>query len=258
MQSKENPRLWGITKVSPDSSLSPSLNRVTNAASFISGRIAPGELVTIFGTGLGPEKGVSFTLDPITNTVPTNLGGTEVYIRGYAAPVLYASSTQVNAIAPYDIGPFQDFTAQVSYQGVLTTSTQSGAETTPALFTANGSGSGQAAALNLNGTVPDSTHPATRGSYVSLYFTGGGYTSRRDPIGSVNGSQLNRYINPVSVTVGGVPATVTFAGAAPGLVTGVGQINIKLADNTPTGDAIPVIVTVGNTSSTASVSIAVQ
>lgn len=259
LKSNESQNTWGITEVNPSSSLQPSIINVTNGASFLPGFVTPGELITIFGNGLGPEKGTSFSLDPLTKKVGTHLAGTEVYINGIAVPVLYTSSNQINTIAPFYTNYHQDFSIQVSNQGVLTKTVKIAmSETSPAIFTLNGSGSGQAAALNLDGTIPDSTNPAIRGSYVSLYITGGGRTSYFDEVGSVNGPQLNRFLYPVSVTVGGMPTTVTFAGAAPGLVTGVGQINIKLADNTPTGDSQPVIVTVGNTSSKAQVSIAVK
>jgi len=76
---------------------------VVNSASQAEGRITPGELISIYGNGMGPTTGVSFTLDPITRKVHTNLAGTEVYINGAAAPVLFASDKQVNAIIPFEV-----------------------------------------------------------------------------------------------------------------------------------------------------------
>ena len=74
----------------------------------------------------------------------------------------------------------------------------------------------------------------------------------------MNGATLKRVAQTVSVTVGGQPATVAFAGAAPTLVDGVNQLNIKLSDATPTGSAQPVVLTIGGVSSPATATLAIQ
>jgi uncharacterized protein (TIGR03437 family) len=60
----------------------------------------------------------------------------------------------------------------------------------------------------------------------------------------------------VSATIGDQPATVTFAGAAPSLVDGIGQLNIKVEDDTPSG-AQPLVITIGGVSSPATATVAV-
>lgn len=148
---------------------------------------------------------------------------------------------------------------QLSYQGVLTSAaTIFTASAMPGIFTTAGSGSGQAVAVNQDGTICDASHPAHPGSYITLYITGGGYTTPPSITGNDAGSVLKRFTQTVLATVGGKPATVTFAGAAPSLLDGVGQVNLKLADDTPVGLAQPLILTVGINSSPNTTTIAVR
>ena len=62
----------------------------------------------------------------------------------------------------------------------------------------------------------------------------------------------------VTASVGNVPASVSFAGSAPTFVSGINQINIQLASGTPTGDAVPVVITVGGNASQATATISVH
>jgi trimeric autotransporter adhesin len=78
------------------------VSAVVNAASWSGGTVAPGELVVIGGTMLGPATGVSGTVDPSTGKMVSQLAGTTVLFNGVAAPLLYTSATQVNAIVPYE------------------------------------------------------------------------------------------------------------------------------------------------------------
>jgi uncharacterized protein (TIGR03437 family) len=119
------------------------------------------------------------------------------------------------------------------------------------------SGSGQAVALNQDGSINGPKNPATTGSYVSLYFTGGGVTDPPGIAGSVFDLVVSSLAQGSTATVGGVPATVTFAGNAPGFVGGVNQMNIQLGPGTPSG-SVPVVITVGGHSSPATATIGVQ
>lgn len=167
-------------------------------------------------------------------------------------------SGQINAIVPYEVAGLSQVTMQVSYQGNLSTGIPlQVASTAPAAFTANSTGTGQAAAINQDGSLNGSSSPAAKGSYVTIYLTGGGQENPPGATGSVNGLTLKPFTQPVSVSVGGIPATVAFDGAAPTLVDGVGQINIQLADDTPSGTQ-SVVIAVGTVSSPATVTIAVQ
>lgn len=250
----------GIVQISPSAAQQVTVTAVVNAASQAPGRIAPGEIITITGGGLGPSNGAQFALDAVTGKVNTNLSGTQVFLNGLAAPVLYASANQINAIVPYEIGYNSQVLLQAGYQGILSTGTTlTGATAIPGVFTISGSGTGQAVAVNQDGTVCDSSHPAAPGSYIIVYFTGGGTTYPYGVTGSVTGSVLKRLTQtPVAATVGNEPAAVTFAGAAPTFVDGVGQLNLRLGDKTPSGEAQPLILTVGVNSSPSTATIAVR
>ena len=231
---------------------------VTNAASGAAGAISPGEIVTIKGSGLGPGTGVSFSVDPVTGMVDTTLSGTRVLFGSFAAPITYTSAGQINAIVPYEIAGQSAVVMQVQYQGVMSAGTTlQVASAAPGAFTFSGTGSGQAVAANQDGSFNGTSSPAAPASYVTIYFTGGGETNPPGVTGSVTGAVLKWLAQPVSATVGGVPAAVAFDGAAPEFVDGVGQLNIQLANDTPSGTQ-PLVITVGGVSSPASATLAVQ
>ncbi len=231
---------------------------VTNSASGGSGAIAPGEIVTIKGNGLGPAAGVSFSVDPSTGMVDTTLSGTRVLFGSFVSPITYTSAGQINAIVPYEIAGQSTVVMRVQYQGAMSAGTTlQVASAAPGAFTFSGTGSGQAVAANQDGSLNGASNPAAPGSYVTIYFTGGGETNPPGVTGSVTGAVLKWLTGAVSVTVGNVPATVAFEGAAPTFVDGLGQLNIQLANNTPAG-VEPLVITVGGLSSPATATISVQ
>jgi uncharacterized protein (TIGR03437 family) len=244
--------IMGVTSVTP------VIAGVTNSATGQEGAIAPGELISIYGSNLGPPTGISFSLDPNTGLVATTLGGAQVLFGSYAAPILYASATQINAVVPYELSGSSQITMQVAYSGGSASQTLQVAAASPGAYTSNFSGSGQVVAANQDSSINSSFNPAAKGSYVTIYFTGGGQTDPVGITGSVNPTMpLKRLVQQPTVTVGGTPATVTFAGSAPGLVDGVDQLNIQLSPDTPSG-AQPVVITSGAVQSPASVTLAVQ
>jgi uncharacterized protein (TIGR03437 family) len=185
------------------------------------------------------------------------LAGTTVTVGSMAAPVLYTSANQINAIAPYEISSQAQVTVQVQYQGAAATQTVQVQSASPGTFTLNSAGTGGVVAANQDGTINGSNNPASKGSYVTIYFTGGGQTNPSGVTGSVTGSVLKRLTQPIAVTVGNQPATVGFDGSAPTFVDGVNQLNIQLSPNTPSG-AQPIIINVGGFSSPSTVTLAVQ
>ncbi len=196
---------------------------------------------------------------PVNGKFGVQVGGTSVSINGVAAPILYSSATQVAGIVPYSV---TGSTAQVTltYQGQNAAPfLVSMAPSAPSLFTTNQSGSGQAAAINAaSGIVNSATNPVAVGGYISLYATGGGQTSPAGSNGSLAGATAPRPILPVSATVGGLPAAVQYAGGAPGLVEGLMQVNVQIPSGVQTGGYVPVVLTVGTTSSGPGVWIAVS
>jgi uncharacterized protein (TIGR03437 family) len=230
---------------------------VVNNASAAPGAIAPGEMVAIKGSGLGPASGVLYSVNPATGMVDTTLAGTRVFFGGIAAPIVYVSATQVNAMVPYEIARQTQVTMQVSYQGNASGTTLTVAAAAPAAFTFNSTGSGQAIAANQDYSYNGPSNPAPQNSYLTIYFAGGGQTNPPGTTGGVNGTTL-KYLPTTTASVGGVPATVTFSGAAPGLLDGVSQLDLQLGPNTPSGPAQPLVITINGVSSPQTATLAVQ
>jgi len=236
-----------------------NLTQFQNGASFQPTAAAPGLIVTLRGTGIGPNTGVSFQLTP-QGAVPTTVGETRVLFDGLPAPVLFASATQVNAIVPYDVGPRVSTRVEVEYRGVKSNQLELRvAPTSPALFSTS-TGVGQGAILNQDNSVNSAANPAARGSVVVLYGTGEGETTPRGVDGSVPrlASELKRPNANIRIRIGGQEVTPQYAGSAPGLVSGVIQINVPVPENIATGPAIPVEFFAGPNSSGTAITLAVR
>jgi trimeric autotransporter adhesin len=225
---------------------------ISNAASGVGSQLSPGELITLKGSGLGPGVPVSFTVASLTN--PT-LSGVQVTFNGYSGTLLYVSSTQINVTVPYEIAGTASATIVVTYQGLQSSPiTQPVAAASLGIFTDNATGMGQAAVINQNYTYNTAATPAPEGSYISVYATGGGQTAPASTDGEVTPTLgvsplvLQQY---VTATIGGKPATVAFAGAAPGDVTGVVQFNIQVPTGI-SGSALPIVISISGPTSTQS------
>jgi uncharacterized protein (TIGR03437 family) len=234
-------------------------NGVVNAATFQSGSFAPGELITIFGTGFGPASLAGTTVDA-SGVVSGLVGETRVLFDGVPAPLIYATRGQLSTVVPYTAGSRSSVSLQVEYQAQLSTPiVLSIAPTAPGVFAADSSGRGQAAAINEDGTLNSAGNPAARGSVIVLYATGEGQT---DPAGQdgriANSAMLPKPLLPVTVRVNGVESEVLYAGAARGLVAGVMQVNARVPDGAPAANALPVVVNVGGVNSRLDVTIAVK
>jgi uncharacterized protein (TIGR03437 family) len=128
----------------------------------------------------------------------------------------------------------------------------------PAIFTLNGSGTGQAAAINnKDGSINGAAGPAKVGDYVQLYITGAGQTNPAGTDGLINAATLPVPVGNVKVTIGGLPANVNFAGGAPGSVAGVIQVNAQIPAGVTAGSAVPVVVAVGASNSQPNITLAV-
>jgi len=236
-----------------------SVSALVSAASGLPGVVAPGELVVLYGSGLGPANLVVAT--PSNNVYGTNLAGTIVFFNGTPAPLYYTSANQVAAVAPFGLSGSQA-TILVQYQGQISSAfTASVAAVSPALFTSNASGTGNAAAINVaDGSVNGPSHPVAAGSYISLYLSGSGQTSPASQDGAVsgaNGATLPSPLASTTVTIGGKTASTNYVGAAPQAIAGLTQINALVPAGTASG-AVPVTVTIGGVSSQPGVTITVK
>jgi uncharacterized protein (TIGR03437 family) len=229
----------------------PVISSVTNAGSLQPGPIAPGEIITIFGTNIGPaipSTGTGFQ-PTASGTVPTTLGGATVTINNVAAPLIFVSPTQINAIVPYEVASSSTATVTVQLNGATSANFQVNVvPTAPSIFTLNASGNGPAAIVNQNQTINGSSNPALKGTIISIYATGEGQLVPGVQTGCITGFAVlpKPVATPVTVTIGGQPATpTTYAGEAPGEVCGLLQINATVPTNIGSG-AQQVVLTIGN------------
>ncbi len=188
-----------------------------------------------------------------------------VTFNGIAAPLLYVSTTQINAQVPYEVA------GQKTVNVVVTHNLRASpafsvplADTSPAIFTVTQNGNGQGAILNSNIqnpslVTPNSVeNPAAKGSGISIYTTGSGLWNRTVQDGSILLDNQTRPTAPVSLTIGGQPARILYAGTAPFLISGVLQVNAIVPDGIGSGPQ-PLLLTVGqNSNAPQQVTVAVQ
>jgi trimeric autotransporter adhesin len=229
---------------------------VENAASNQPGAVAPGEIVVLLGCAIGPAQLVVATQNA-AGFLNVQLSGTNVSINGIPAPIVYASATQTAAIVPYAIGGGQAAIV-VTYQGVTSSQNAPVAAASPALFTQNASGVGQAAVVNSDGSLNGPASPAKIGDFVVLFATGEGQTTPPGVDGKPASPPLPAPILPVSAMIGGKPAQVLYAGGAPGETAGVMQLNLLVPDGIQPGAQVPIVIAVGNTQSRTGVTISIR
>ena len=245
----------------------PTITKVTNAASYAAAGVAPGEIITLFASDpahpIGPATPVGLTLDS-SGKVSTSIGGVQVTVGGFACPMIYASATQVSAVVPYEIKQFLSANVVVKFLGQSSNGVPVNVVTTsPGLFTANASGTGPGAIANSNASTNSPSNPAARGDVVVVYLTGEGETSPAGVTGKVTTVAAPPQpltpapLLPISITIGGQGANYTFAGEAPGFVSGVLQLNVIVPTNIAAGDQ-PIVVTIGGNPSQQAVTVSVK
>jgi len=230
---------------------------VLNAASAVAGPVAPGEVISIFGSNIGPTVFATAQLD-FRGRVTTTLAGTQVLFDGIPAPLLFVRSDVVNAVVPYEIAGKPTTNLTIQYNGEATnTVTLPVATASPALFTLNGTGKGPGVILNQDYSLNTASNGAAQGSVIFLYATGQGQTQPGGIDGTIPATVFPAPALPVTVTIGGVPAQVIYAGAAPGMVSGVLQLNVQIPYGVASGTA-DVVVTIGTIASAPGVTVAVR
>jgi uncharacterized protein (TIGR03437 family) len=163
----------------------------------------------------------------------------------------------VNAVIPCELAGESSTQMVVEYMGAQSPAvTVPVGPAAPGIFTADGSGKGQAAALNQDNSFNGPSNPAARGSIVTFYATGVGPTSPCVD-GQVYQSNFPTIPLPVVVGVGSSGAQVIYSGQAPDLVSGVAQFNIEIPNDATTG-VVPLTLVVGGIFSTPGVTIAIK
>jgi uncharacterized protein (TIGR03437 family) len=199
--------------------------------------VAPGEVVSLVGSGIGPAIGVVYQPGP-QGGAPRSLGGVQVLFNGIQAPLVYAQSNQVNAFVPVELAGQASSTVTLQYQNTtLGPFTQQLAAFDPAIFRGSPGVSSQAAALNQDFTINGPSNPAPAGSVVSVWGTGLGPLASPCSDGNPNVNAAV-YLAPGYSTVisGQNSIPVPYSGGAPLLLCGVMQINIQIPAGTPSGN----------------------
>ena len=240
---------------------------VVNTASGVGLAISPGEIVAIYGAGLGPVTPVGQQV--VNGKFGTQLAGTTVTFNGINAPLIYTSATQISAIVPYAMATAAMADVTVNYQGQsFTAAAVPVVAAAPGIFT---SGGGQAAAVNQDNTINSLSNPARQGTFVSFYLTGEGQTNPPGVDGKITPLPpapaiipllpFTVYLSGQLTGSTGLPA-VTYGAEAPSLVAGVMQINVRIPANLVQTSgtapvAVPVLIILGTSFTQPGVTIAV-
>ena len=239
----------------------PTVTSVLNWGSRQEGAVSPGMIVVIEGNSIGPLDLATYSVQ--NNKIGTVLSDTRVLFNGIPSPVMYASSTQVEAIVPYILAGRADTFVQVEYQGVRSNAYSLRMTTAnPGVLTQNASGTGPAAVLNADYSQNAPGNGAARNDIVRIYFTGEGQTVPSGVDGQFNPdtadpSLLPKPVLPVTVLIDGKQATVRYYGAVPGQMAGLAQADAVIPPTAGTGP-VPVVLMVGNNSSQQDVTIVVK
>jgi uncharacterized protein (TIGR03437 family) len=216
---------------------------ITNAANYAGGRVAAGELFTLFPmSAFGPPSVVEAQLEKGAKRYPTQIANTRVLFDGVAAPLIYVSANQLSGAVPYSVAGKQSVQVVIEHNGQQTPpATVDVVAAVPGLFTLNQSGKGQAAALNWPSySVNGPANKISKGGTVMLYGTAGGGTGQDGTV--VSG--IERYPGSVEVWIDNQWASVSYAGSAPDLISGVLQVNVEVPKAASSGNCVPVVLVV--------------
>lgn len=210
---------------------------VLNGASLAAGPVSPGEAVTLFGS--------------ISAASPL------LFFNGVPAPITYGGLNQVNAIVPFGLDLSNPAQLEMR-QGLSSTKTLVPvAAASPAIFTLNATGGGPGAILNQDYSVNSSLNPADRGSVIQVYGTGFGVLNPLPADGQL-AKVLSTTTSAVTATINGIPAEVLYAGASPGLIAGVVQINVRVPDGLNANPVAPISLRMGSFTTQPGVTVSIQ
>jgi uncharacterized protein (TIGR03437 family) len=267
--------LFSATITTTDLGTLPTITKVTNAASYATGPVSPGEIISIFADPsgsypIGPTPAVGLNSancpSPCTN-VPTTMGGVQVEFlpTGVYAPLTYVSATQINCVVPYEVQGVANLSVEVKYLGqasnafVLQT-----AATAPGIFTSNYSGTGTAAmgqydtSGNYQG-INSSSNPASPGWYLTLWVTGEGFIPSTATGSVTSTTTVKPPLGPPTVLIDGLPAGgfYFYYAEANGFVSGLMQVNVQIPTGIRTGQADAISLSIGGNASQNGVTISV-
>jgi uncharacterized protein (TIGR03437 family) len=233
-----------------------TVRRVLNSASYLPGAVAPGEILYIEGSNMGPTSLIVATPTP---DFPTALSEVQVLFDGTAAPIYYVKDDKISAVVPWGIVGRASTRLVVEYRGQKSTEVVlQVVAAAPGIYTTNSAGYGQGAILNQDYSLNGAARPVAKGSVIMVYGTGGGITSPLGVDGAVTPAIPHPYPLSASAILGGVTAKVIYAGGAPGLISGAMQVNIQIPSDAPSGPSVPLVISIGATPTQANVTVAIQ
>lgn len=228
---------------------------IVDGANFELGPVAPGQIVSIFGLGIAPEELSISELEE--GSYPEDLSGIIVLADGYFMPLLAAGRGQINGIVPGNVKGHQVDFVVINKGKSSAPITLDLKKVVPRVFSAFGTGSGQAAAVNPSGVLNGGASPASVGSYLSFWVTGLADTESEDFNPAAIAEEAIPLPFPIRLYIGGQEQILMYAGTAPGMLQAVTQINVEIAPDTPAGPQ-PVHIVVGAEQSPATTTVTVE
>jgi uncharacterized protein (TIGR03437 family) len=247
------------------SSVSVNAFGTVNNASFASGStpLAPVTIAAVFGSGLDDGSMDPFSSIGADGELINSLGGASVTFGGVTnpVPIFSAFPQQLNIEIPQELANATSTTIQVTVNG------QTSAPEfvplgpySPGIFTVPPGGTGQGAIQIANSatyaapesSVPGSlARPAKIGEFITIFCTGLGSVTNSPATGAPASDTIHSTtIAMPEVTIGGLPATVSFSGLAPTYV-GLYQVNVQIPSGVAAGDAVPLLLSIGGVNANA-------
>ncbi|HEX4274644.1 MAG TPA: putative glycoside hydrolase [Bryobacteraceae bacterium] len=227
----------GYVLVGVASSSASPLSVVVNAASQTAGPASPGEVVTLTASSAGTPA--------------------QVFFNGVAAPVVSVAANALNAVVPFGLDLTHAAQVEIRQDQSIVDESVSVAAAAPGIFTTSANGSGPGAILNQDYSLNTAANPAAAGSVIMVYATGFGALNPPPTDGSIT-QTIATTLTPVTATIGGFAADVLYAGAAPGLIEGVTQINVRVPAGAAGNPAAAISLTIGAFTSASGVTVSVQ
>lgn len=225
-------------------SATPPLACVVDAADLAPlTQIAPGQLLSLFGEGIGADPG---TAAPAQNgRLPTTLNGVAVALNGVPAPILYASRNQLNVQAPYEISGKSSAHLAISNGAPAGTRDFGVVAMQPSVFVNPGYTTCGTTITNLllpvavnpDGTLNGCGNPAAPGSTLTLFVNGLGLAGGALQTGAIAAAPASQFSLPVGTGGGG---SIVFE-SVPGVVNGVWAVGVNLGQGQPQSSGVSLV-----------------
>jgi uncharacterized protein (TIGR03437 family) len=248
----------------------PAVNSggVVNTGSYSAQGVAPGSIVSIFGTNLASALATASSIPLSTSLSDVK----SVTFNGVDAPLFFVSQAQINAQLPWNVLPSGTSSGTVNIVVTRSSGTSSPqsvnvVQAVPGIFTVSQNGLGQAIATDNNdgaiaaptGSIAGvNTHPISLSSKHALiiWCTGLGPVNPSIDNGAAAGATLRQTVAQPQVLIGGIQAQFVYSALSPQFVS-ENQIGVVPAANTPTGSAVSLQIQVNGMTTSDKVTIAV-